>query len=120
MGVLKGGMKRLAQVVLLCLAGGCSALTGTQPADTPLARGQAVFEKHCQVCHGARGKGDCYPFLKPPPADLTAAEVQSKPDVQLLNTIREGHAETAMGAWRVSLSDGESWDVLAYVRTLQK
>jgi mono/diheme cytochrome c family protein len=95
-------------------------LTGTPSGDAPQVKGKAVYEKTCLPCHGARGKGDGYPFLKPPPADLTAAEVQSKTDIQLLSTIREGHAETAMGAWKVMLSDEESRNVLAYVRTLMK
>ena len=113
-------MARLAQIMLLSVAAGCSALTGTQPGDTALARGQTVYEKNCQACHGVQGKGDGYPFLKPPPADLTAFATRNKTDIMLLSTIRHGHPDTAMGAWRVALSDKESRDVLAYVRTLAK
>jgi mono/diheme cytochrome c family protein len=117
MSNLKDGMKRLAQVVLVCLAGGCSAAV-TQPGDAQLVKGKAVFEAHCLVCHGPSGRGDGYPFLKPPPADLS--EAGRKTDGELLKTIRDGHSGTAMGAWRVALTDEESRNVLAYVRTLQR
>jgi mono/diheme cytochrome c family protein len=113
-------IKRAGLFILLSLGAGCAALTANQPGDTPIARGKAVYEKHCRGCHGAQGRGDGYPFLKPPPADLSVVVVQSKTDTMLLSTIRHGHSETAMGAWRVVLSDAESMDVLAYVRTLTK
>lgn len=113
-------MKRMSLVVLLCIGWGCSVLTGTQPGDTPLARGKAVYEQHCLACHGAQGKGDGYPFLKPPPADLSAFATRSRTDAELLVTIRHGHPGTAMGAWKVALTEEESRHVLAYVRALQK
>lgn len=109
-----------AHVALLSLVAGCSVLTAASPGDTPLARGKAVYEQHCLACHGAQGRGDGYPFLKPPPADLTAFPTRSKTDADLLITIRHGHPDTAMGAWRVALTEEESRDVLTYVRTLQK
>jgi putative copper resistance protein D len=113
-------MKRLGLLSLVSVGMGCSVLAGTQPADSPLARGKTVYEQHCLACHGAQGRGDGYPFLKPPPADLSAAATRSKTDADLFITIRHGHPDTAMGAWKVALSEEESQDVLAYVRTLQK
>jgi mono/diheme cytochrome c family protein len=111
---------RQALVFLLGMMAGCSALTAASPADEPAARGKVVFEQHCLPCHGAQGRGDGYPFLKPPPADLGAAATRSKTDADLLITIRHGHPDTAMGSWRFALTEKEVWDVLAYVRTLQK
>jgi len=115
-----GRWRAFACLALLSLGAGCTVLMASPSDDTPFARGKTVFEKHCQVCHGAQGKGDGYPFLKPPPADLTAFATRNKTDTMLLATIRHGHADTAMGAWRIALSDEESLDVLAYVRALQK
>lgn len=120
MGSVKSGAARFAQVLLVSLGAGCAALTATPPDDQPLARGKAVFEQRCVPCHGAQGRGDGYPFLKPPPADLTAFAVRNKTDADLLITIRHGHPDTAMGSWRFALTEKEVWDVLAYVRTLQK
>ena len=116
----KCGLLRLPQIFLLSLSAGCAALTAAPPDDTPVVRGKAVFEQRCLPCHGAQGKGDGYPFLKPPPADLTSVAIRDKPDTMLLSTIRHGHSETAMGAWKVVLNEDESRDVLAYVRTLQQ
>jgi mono/diheme cytochrome c family protein len=56
--------------------------------------------------------------LTPPPADLTSEAVQSRLDATLFRRIHDGKANTAMGAWKHSLSDDEIWDVLAYIRTL--
>ncbi|MBI3809395.1 MAG: cytochrome c [Nitrospirae bacterium] len=114
------GLTLLAPIFLLSVGWSCAAQTAAPPDDTPLARGKAVYEQHCLACHGAQGRGDGYPFLKPPPADLSAAVTRSKTDADLLITIRHGHPDTAMGAWRVVLSEKASRDVLAYVRTLQK
>ena len=112
-----GNAMRLVQVLLMSLGAGCAALTA---GDTPADRGKVVFEQRCLPCHGAQGKGDGYPFLKPPPADLTSFAVRNRTDAELLVTIRHGHPNTAMGSWRMVLSDEESHDVLVYVRTLQK
>lgn len=114
------GGAALLPICLLSLGMGCAALTAAPPGDTPVTRGKAVFERRCLPCHGAQGKGDGYPFLKPPPADLTSVAIRDKPDAMLLSTIRYGHSETAMGAWKAVLSEDESRDALAYVRTLQK
>lgn len=120
MGHRNRKVMRLVQIMLVSLGAGCAVLTAAPPGDTPLARGKALYEQHCLACHGAQGRGDGYPFLKPPPADLSAAATRSKTDADLLITIRHGHPDTAMGAWRVALTDEESRDVLAYVRTLGK
>jgi len=54
----------------------------------------------------------------PPVADLTSPVVQGKLDARLFKSVHDGQPNTAMGAWREALSDGEIWDALAYVRTL--
>ena len=120
MSQMKGGLLRLPQIFLLSLCAGCAALVSAPSNETPVARGKAVFEQRCLPCHGAQGKGDGYPFLKPPPADLTSVAIRDKTDTMLLSTIRHGHSETAMGSWRFTLSEQETQDVLVYVRMLQK
>jgi mono/diheme cytochrome c family protein len=117
---IKDGMQRLAYIFLAGVMGGCAAPTAAPPGDMPAERGRVVFEKRCLPCHGAQGRGDGYPFLKPPPADLTSFAARNRTDTELLVTIRHGHPDTAMGSWRFTLSEQETRDVLAYVRTLQK
>jgi mono/diheme cytochrome c family protein len=70
-------------------------------------------------CHGIDGKGSLGITLVPPPADLSSPAIQDRLDGTLFRRIHEGKPNTAMGAWKHSLSDDEIWDVLAYVRTLR-
>ena len=80
--------------------------------------GREIYVNTCMRCHGIDGKGALGIKLVPPPADLTSSAVQSRLDGTLFRRIHEGKPNTAMGAWKHSLSDEEIWDVLAYVRTL--
>ena len=91
---------------------------GAELSDARLAKGTKVFIKHCAGCHGAKGKGDGYQLLGADPANLTARATQKTPDEVLLNTIHEG--KSMMPAWNVRLSEQDSRDVLAYIRTLSK
>jgi mono/diheme cytochrome c family protein len=82
------------------------------------ARGKALYERHCAACHGAEGKGDGYKLLGPDPANFTSPSIKGKSDADLLKTIHEGKPN--MPSWKVRLSDQQSRDVLAYIRTLSK
>lgn len=81
--------------------------------------GREIYVNTCIRCHGIDGKGALGIKLVPPPADLTASDVHNRLDGTLFRRIHEGKPNTAMGAWKHSLSDEEIWDVLAYVRTLK-
>ena len=97
-----------------------SAPAGAAGGDS--AKGRAVFEKHCAVCHGPQGKGDgpTGAMLTPKPADLTGAGTAKKSDADLRTIIEKGKPPSAMIGWKGQLSDGEIGDVLAYVRSLGK
>lgn len=82
------------------------------------ARGKMVYVKHCAGCHGTEGKGDGYKILGPDPANLASPSTKKKSDSALLKTIHDGKPN--MPSWRVRLSEQDSRDVLAYVRTLAK
>jgi len=81
-------------------------------------KGQALYVKHCAVCHGPEGKGDGYLLFNPPVADLTSPEIQKKSDYELWRSVHEGASNTAMGTWKWALSEKEIVMVLAYVRSL--
>ena len=67
---------------------------------------------------GLRAEGDGYRFFPGPnPADLTSPATRKKSDAEL-KTIHDGKPN--MPPWSVRLSEKESRDVLAYVRTLVK
>lgn len=80
--------------------------------------GRELYVNTCIRCHGIDGKGAPGVNVVPSPADLTSPVVQDRLDGTLFLRIHEGKPNTAMGAWKHSLSDEEIWDVLAYVRTL--
>lgn len=88
----------------------------TQRGDT--ARGKTLFVRNCAGCHGPEGGGDGYRLLGPDPANLASPSTSRKSDAELLKTIHDGRPN--MPAWKGNLSESQSRDVLAYVRTLAK
>jgi mono/diheme cytochrome c family protein len=100
-------------------AGGPSLkdLNVSQPERDVLS-GRVIYSTTCIRCHGVEGKGDGQMKFNPPVADLTSPAVQGKLDARLFKSVHDGKPNTAMGAWRESLTDDEIWDALAYVRTL--
>ncbi|NGZ07986.1 MAG: cytochrome c [Nitrospira sp. LK70] len=95
---------------------GVKDLTASSNGGDPVT-GREIYVNTCIRCHGIDGKGALGIKLVPPPADLTSSVVQNRLDGTLFRRIHEGKPNTAMGAWKYSLSDEEMWDVLAYVRT---
>lgn len=87
-----------------------------KPGDA--ARGKTLFVRNCAGCHGTEGGGNGYRLLGPDPANLTAPSTGKKSDSELLKTIHDGKPN--MPAWKGNLSEKQSRDVLAYVRTLAK
>jgi mono/diheme cytochrome c family protein len=96
---------------------GVREIAASEKGGDPVS-GREIYVNTCIRCHGIDGKGTLGIKLVPPPADLTSLTVQSRLDGTLFRRIHEGKPNTAMGAWKHSLSDEEIWDVLAYVRTL--
>ena len=96
---------------------GVKELAATVKGGDPVS-GREIYVNTCIRCHGIDGKGALGIKLVPHPADLTSLAVQSRLDGTLFRRIHEGKPNTAMGAWKHSLSDEEIWDVLAYVRRL--
>lgn len=89
------------------------------PGGNPV-NGKLIYEKNCAACHGSRGQGDGYTKFNPPVADLASSTIQRKEDTDLIKTIREGRPNTAMGSWRLVLSEQEIRDVVAYIRTFKE
>ncbi|MDH4186719.1 MAG: cytochrome c [Nitrospira sp.] len=108
----------LIGLTLLAFAGSPSVneLNTAQPERDVLS-GRVIYSTVCIHCHGVEGKGDGPMKLIPPAADLTSPAIQEKLDGRLFMSVHDGKPNTAMGAWRESLTDDEIWDALAYVRT---
>ncbi|MFO0707811.1 MAG: cytochrome c [Nitrospira sp.] len=114
-------MRERMWVGILVAVGWWLTAAGPIPAGEPnLDRGKKVYEKYCQACHGAQGKGDGATQFDPPVADLTSSDVLRKPDSRLLRSIHEGRVNTAMDAWKSTLSDDAMRDVLAYILTFPR
>lgn len=86
------------------------------------ARGKAVYEQHCQSCHGPNGRGDGpdAASLKVPPTNFQRFQSFLKSDEELLRTIEHGIVFSPMHSWRGQLTDGEMQDVVAYIRLLSQ
>jgi mono/diheme cytochrome c family protein len=111
---------RVSVVFILTLLMAALLGCGLWPSQRELENGKRLYQEHCMVCHGRGGKGDGNRSLNPPPADLTSPSVQQKADADLLMTIHQGRPNTAMGAWKWVLSNEETREVLAYVRSLSR
>ena len=88
------------------------------PSDT--THGKAVYQRHCETCHGVGGWGDGpdAKALKVAPANFHRFKSFLKSDEELFRTIEHGVAFSPMHSWRGQLTDGEMQDVVSYVRLL--
>lgn len=83
------------------------------------ARGKALFAIHCTSCHGAQAKGDGPVSAKFPPApNLRYVSICQRSDGFLYGTLTAGGR--AMPAMREGTSSRDRWDLVAFVRSLQR
>ena len=97
---------------------GCTAaaivLSALAPAGaSDIFKGREVYELHCEGCHGADGAS-----FEPGVPDFSRGESLFAPDGDLVQRLREGSAMKP--SFRGVLTDEELYDVIAYVRTLQR
>lgn len=102
----------------------CLAIPSLYAQDYPpdRERGKALYEQHCQNCHGPTGRGDGpgAMALKVSPANFQRFQSFLKSDEELLRTIEHGVVYSPMHSWRGQLTDGEMQDVVAYIRVLSQ
>ncbi len=98
-----------------------------KPAVLPVAsspasiqRGQVLFGITCQMCHGESGHGDgrLATYFDPKPADLTGERVRSFSDSDIYLVISLGRGQ--MPSLAEIIPPDSRWDVINYVRSLQK
>lgn len=89
-------------------------------ADAATA-GAEVFKTNCEACHGPQGHGDgpAGAALDPQPKNLAELQATAGDDYFFwrINTGKEG---TSMVAWKGVLTDEQIWQVISFIRTLQK
>ena len=86
-----------------------------------ISRGGALYAIHCTLCHGPQGKGDgpIAESLLKKPANLTIPEVVQESDGALFLAISNG-VSGVMPPLRENLLPRDRWDVVNYLRSLQK
>ncbi|MBZ5555706.1 MAG: cytochrome c [Acidobacteriia bacterium] len=97
-------------------------------APSEATRGKVVYDAHCVECHGASGRGDgpAAMTLTPRPRDFSSGkfkirstETGSVPtDDDLIRSVSQGLAGSAMPAWRRILPDADIAAVVQYVKSL--
>jgi len=93
------------------------------PDGTDADAGKAKYDALCASCHGATGKGDgaAAAFLDPRPGDWTsAARADQTTAGQKVWLIANGvGGGSAMPGFSGTLSEEETWAVVAYIETLK-
>lgn len=99
----------------------CAFLAG---ASLVAADVKANWEKHCQKCHGADGKGQTTMGKKLRVLDYTDPANQKKfTDEEGFKITKEGKKQgdsTLMKAYKEDLTDQEIKDLIAYIRKFVK
>ena len=93
-------------------------------SDAVLATGMKYYNTNCKVCHGAHGEGGAngvssvaeFMALKPPP--LLSDKVRNWTDGNIYHVITMGQG--VMGPYASHIPQRYRWQVLNYVRNLQK
>lgn len=89
--------------------------------------GQAIFDTNCASCHGPKGQGDgpASAALNPKPANLADPQMMdSMSDGYIFWRVSEGGMiapfNSAMPAWKATLSEEQRWQVISYLRSLSR
>ena len=108
--------KDVIELVRARLDAGRTLVNPVPKSPESLARGRALYEMHCQVCHGAEGRGNGPVGRKfvPQPMELNFDYVQHQPDGQLFYTI--SHGSLAMPFYRQSIAAADRWHVVNFVK----
>ncbi len=77
-------------------------------------KGEAIFLKNCQSCHGYPGKNNVAK-ITPLPKDPASDEFQKQTDGEMFYRITSG--KTPMPEFRNVLSENDRWNVIAFLRS---
>jgi len=81
-----------------------------------LAKGKALYEIYCLVCHGAEGKGDGPIAAKiPPPPSYRSERLLGYPPGRIFHVITMG--ANKMPSYAAQLAPEERWLVITYLRS---
>jgi mono/diheme cytochrome c family protein len=90
-----------------------------RPTKAALARGQAIYNTYCLVCHGPQGEGDGSIVPKfPRPPSLQSDKIRQYPDGSIYHIISMG--QNLMPSYASQISGGDRWAAIYYIRALQR
>lgn len=101
-----------------------------QPVRGNVARGQALFARHCAACHGANGEGGHgtgVTFSRPRSAPILAPALNNRgflasaSDAMIKTTLMRGRDGTPMRSFlQQGLRERDINDIVAYVRSFER
>ena len=99
---------------------GQPAFASVASSPASIQRGQVLFGINCLMCHGEKGQGNgrLAAYFNPKPADLTGEKVRAYSDSDIFLVISLGRGQ--MPSLAENLSPASRWDVINFVRSLQK
>ena len=84
-------------------------------------RGETIFLRYCQGCHGPDGRGGGKGFMPHVGPLARKGYIETMPDEYLSAVIMEGGAAVGksgyMPSWKTTLSEQDIADVIAFIRT---
>jgi len=86
-----------------------------------ISAGFCAYETHCVACHGAAGvaRQQWVSGMEPQPPYLIDVTQRFTPS-ELFWIVRNGIKMTGMPSWRNSMSDRETWNVVAWLEASRK
>jgi mono/diheme cytochrome c family protein len=114
--------KLLGKGVVFVATGGL--LTAIVASGALAQDAKGMYEKSCQSCHGASGKGDgpAGKMLKPPPGDFATA-LAGKSDADIAKIIKEGGKAVGkaptMPAYGSKFKDDQIEALVKYIKGLK-
>lgn len=105
------------------LEGDLGLTLDVMPERAPsLARGETLYRRYCEQCHGIAGAGDgpLAGTLDPPPTDLTDDQaLRTVSPVDFFRKVNVGVAGTAMPGFGGQLGLADRWALALYASTLR-
>jgi mono/diheme cytochrome c family protein len=87
------------------------------PTEATLTAGAVKYEAHCALCHGgAAAKISVMQNKFNPPAPQLVNKVPHDPDAWIFWVTKHGVRMTGMPSWDGVLSDGEIWQITAFIK----
>ncbi|MBV9510020.1 MAG: cytochrome c [Caulobacteraceae bacterium] len=108
-----------ATMIHVAQRGGASVGPAPPIGPDDIQTGAALYDQNCAACHGGPGLARARwanGMTPSPPFLLDAARRWTRP--QLFWIVRNGVKMTGMPAWSSTLSDGQVWDLAAFLEAL--